>query len=66
MARDKASLDIVWLKDESLEDSDNLPDPAGIAAEIAEDLRAALGQFEAIAEDLNDRRPSGPESKSAG
>jgi len=55
IARDKASLDIFWLKDESLEDSDNLPDPAVIAAEIVEDLRAALEQFEAIAEDLNGR-----------
>jgi type I restriction enzyme M protein len=55
VARDKASLDIFWLKDESLEDSDNLPDPSIIAAEIVEDLRAALEQFEAIAEDLNGR-----------
>ena len=55
VARDKASLDIFWLKDDSLEDSDNLPAPAIIAAEIVEDLRAALEQFEAIAEDLNGR-----------
>ena len=53
VARDKASLDIFWLKDDSLEDSDNLPAPAIIAAEIVEDLRAALEQFEAIADDLN-------------
>ncbi len=50
--RDKASLDIFWLKDESLEDSDNLPDPGIIAAEIIEDLRAALEQFQEIADDL--------------
>lgn len=50
--RDKASLDIFWLKDESLEDSDNLPEPGIIAAEIVEDLRAALEQFQEIAEDL--------------
>ena len=37
--RDKASLDIFRLEDDSLEDSDNLPDPAIIAAEIVEDLR---------------------------
>jgi len=55
VARDKASLDIFWLKDDSLEDSDNLPAPAIIAAEIVEDLRAALVQFEAIGEDLNGR-----------
>jgi type I restriction enzyme M protein len=35
------NLDIFWLKDESLEDSANLPDPDVIAAEIAEDLQAA-------------------------
>jgi type I restriction enzyme M protein len=56
VAGDKASLDIFWLKDESLEDSDNLPDPAVIAAEIVEDLRAALEQFETIAEDVNGKK----------
>lgn len=50
--RDKANLDIFWLKDESLEDSANLPDPDVIAAEIAEDLQAALDQFSQIAADL--------------
>jgi type I restriction enzyme M protein len=45
-------LDIFWLKDESLEDSANLPDPDIIAAEIAEDLEAALDQFSQIASDL--------------
>ncbi len=49
---DKVSLDIFWLKDESLEDSANLPDPDVIAAEIAEDLQAALDQFAQIAADL--------------
>jgi hypothetical protein len=38
--------------DESLEDSANLPDPDVIAAEIAEDLQAALDQFSLIAADL--------------
>jgi type I restriction enzyme M protein len=42
----------VWLKDESLEDSANLPDPDIIAAEIVEDLQAALAQFAEIAADL--------------
>jgi type I restriction enzyme M protein len=54
MARDKANLDIFWLRDESLEDSANLPAPDVLAAEIAEDLRAALAQFEGIAEELKD------------
>jgi len=51
--RDKVSLDILWLKDDSLEDSANLPDPDVIATDIVEDLRTALEQFEAISEDFN-------------
>lgn len=39
---DKASLDIVWLRDESLEDSENLPPPGVLAQEIVEDLEAAI------------------------
>jgi type I restriction enzyme M protein len=54
IARDKASLDIFWLKDDSLEDSDNLPEPGILAAEIVEDLQAALAQFREIAEDLGE------------
>ena len=50
--RDKINLDIFWLKDESLEDSANLPDPHVIALEITQDLEAALEQFATIAEDL--------------
>jgi type I restriction enzyme M protein len=56
MARDKASLDIFWLRDESLEDTDNLPPPEVIAAEIVEDLQAALAEFAAVAEALSTRR----------
>jgi len=52
LKRDKVSLDIFWLKVESLEDSANLPDPDVIATEIAEDLEAALDQFSQIAGDL--------------
>jgi type I restriction enzyme M protein len=54
VSRDKASLDIFWLRDESLEDSDNLPEPGVIAAEIVQDLTAALEQFRTIAEDLGE------------
>jgi type I restriction enzyme M protein len=50
--RDKASLDIVWLRDESLEDMENLPPPDVIAQEIVEDLEAALAEFSAIARSL--------------
>ncbi|MDA8074823.1 MAG: class I SAM-dependent DNA methyltransferase [Actinomycetota bacterium] len=49
VGRDKASLDVFWLRDESLEDADNLPAPELIAAEIIEDLEAALAQFAEIA-----------------
>ena len=56
IARDKANLDITWLRDESLEDGANLPDPDVIAAEIIEDLQAALEQFSAI---LAEGKPEG-------
>jgi type I restriction enzyme M protein len=52
IVRDKASLDIFWLKDDSLADSDNLPPPDVIAQEIVDDLEAALEQFRLIAGDL--------------
>ena len=52
MQRDKVSLDIFWLKDESLEDMENLPDPDVLALEIAENLESALDQFRAIYENL--------------
>jgi len=52
LTRDKVNLDIFWLRDESLEDSANLPDPDVLAAEIVEELRAALNAFNDIAEDL--------------
>lgn len=54
VARDKASLDIFWLKDDSLEDSENLPPPGVIAAEIVEDLESALEQMRLIADDLGE------------
>ena len=54
MARDKASLDIFWLRDETLADSDNLPPPDVIAQEIVDDLEAALEQFRLIANDLGE------------
>lgn len=51
--RDKLNLDIFWIKDKSLEDAESLPEPDELAREIAEDLRAALEMFAAIASDLN-------------
>jgi type I restriction enzyme M protein len=53
MEREKASLDIFWLRDDSLEDADNLPAPDLLAAEIVEDLEAALGEFAEIARSLS-------------
>lgn len=55
MQRDKVSLDIFWLKDESLEDSQNLPSPDLIAAEIVEHLESALTQFRGIYESLGQK-----------
>jgi type I restriction enzyme M protein len=54
MQRDKVSLDIFWLKDESLEDSENLPPPDILARDIAENLESALEQFSGIYEDLRE------------
>lgn len=56
LKRDKANLDIFWLRDESVEDSAGLPAPEILAAEITEDLRAALEQFEEIGADLKSPR----------
>lgn len=54
IARDKLNLDIFWLKDDSLEDIDSLPAPDVIAAEIVENLEAALDQFRSVAEELEE------------
>jgi len=48
-ARDKTSLDIFWLKDDSLADLDNLPEPADLAEEIIENLESGLASFRAVA-----------------
>jgi type I restriction enzyme M protein len=61
--RDKINLDIFWLRDESLESSENLPPPDVLGKNIIEDITAALEQFKAIVgdlgeiEDANDRLP---------
>ncbi len=54
LARDKVSLDIFWLRDDSIGDTDDLPAPAVLAAEIAEDLQAALEEIQALADALAD------------
>lgn len=52
-ARDKTSLDIFWLKDKSLTDLDNLPEPDELAVEIIENLEAGLNSFREILGSLN-------------
>jgi type I restriction enzyme M protein len=52
IARDKTNLDIFWLKDESLEDTDNLPAPDVLAQEIVEQLEAALEEFREVVVEL--------------
>jgi type I restriction enzyme M protein len=54
IARDKTNLDIFWLKDESLSDLDNLPDPDVLALEIVENLEAGLESFRGVVEGLAD------------
>lgn len=52
--RDKTSLDIFWLKDKSLTDLDNLPDPDILANEIIENIESGLNSFKEIMETLNE------------
>ena len=52
--RDKLNLDILWMKDTSLEDSDSLPEPEVLALEIAADLQAAMELFAGIAADVKE------------
>ena len=56
LKRDKLSLDLFWLKDKSLTDTDSLPPPDVIATEIADDLEAALEQFTKIAASLTRKK----------
>jgi type I restriction enzyme M protein len=58
LKRDKLNLDIFWLKDESLGDVDSLPPPDEIAAEIVENLQAALEAFQSVADELAQPRPA--------
>ncbi len=54
IARDKANLDIFWLRDEALEDSDHLPEPDALAREILQELEAALEQFRGVSAEFED------------
>lgn len=52
LKRHNLNLDLFWLKDDSLEDIDSLPDPDVPAGEIAENLQAALESFAEVAGEL--------------
>jgi type I restriction enzyme M protein len=52
MSTQNGLVQLVWLRDESLEDFENLPPPEVIAQEIVQDLEAALAEFSAVAESL--------------
>ena len=54
-ARDKTSLDITWLKDKSLTDLDNLPDPDILANEIIENLQSGIESFQEIMLTLSEK-----------
>jgi type I restriction enzyme M protein len=53
IARDKTSLDIFWIKDKSLTDLDNLPDPDILANEIIENIESGLNSFKEMMETIN-------------
>ncbi len=52
IARDKTSLDIFWLKDKSLGDLDNLPEPEVLADEIIENIESGLNSFRSVVANL--------------
>ena len=51
LARDKASLDLFWLRDASMTDLDSLPEPEVLADKIVENLRSALASFEDVSQE---------------
>ena len=53
--RDKTSLDIFWLRDESTLDLENLPEPDVLANEIIENIEAALDSFREVAAKLDEQ-----------
>ncbi|WP_319506556.1 hypothetical protein [uncultured Methanolobus sp.] len=54
ISRDKTNLDILWLKDKSLTDLDNLPDPDILANEIIENIEASLESFREVMRIVNE------------
>ncbi|MXW50254.1 MAG: SAM-dependent DNA methyltransferase [Gammaproteobacteria bacterium] len=51
LQRDRASLDVFWLKDASMTDLESLPEPEVLAGKIVENLRVALARFGAVVGD---------------
>jgi type I restriction enzyme M protein len=51
--KDKTSLDIFWLKDNSLTDLDNLPDPDVLVEDIIENLESSLESLRGISNNLS-------------
>lgn len=56
LERDKTNLDIFWLRDKSLTDLDNLPDPDVLASEIIENIESGLESFKEIMETINGQK----------
>lgn len=50
--RDKTNLDISWIKDESLENLENLPEPEVLSSGIVENLETALSSFRSVLTEL--------------
>lgn len=50
--RDNTNLDIFWLKDDSLVDLENLPEPEVLVKDIVNDLKSALREFESVEKEL--------------
>ena len=56
ITRDKTSLDIFWLKDKSLTDLDNLPDPDVLVEDIIENLESSLESLREISNNLSKKQ----------
>jgi len=65
VARDKTSLDVFWLKDKSLTDLDNLPEPDDLAEEIIDNLEAGLDSFRKVLVSLQRKDVRSPSVESA-
>jgi hypothetical protein len=53
--RDKLDLDLTWLKDDSIEDGSNLPEPDELADEMILDLQNALELLTEVAHIITKR-----------